>query len=78
MEGFDFDDNGIMRRIYFIEGQGKDVSFERWRLTLYYKSHLACTYFCESEKAYQDFLQTNQSYCFSKYEDFRSWDGRVK
>lgn len=61
------------KRIFFIEGKGKDISFERWRVTLYYEPHLAKTFFFPSEKAYETFLRENLPKTFEHYEDFRAW-----
>ena len=55
------------KMIYYIDRLGKDISFERWRLDLYYDRNHAKTVFFSSEKEYNDFIEKNSYNC---YEDF--------
>jgi len=74
VNGGDMERKGFMHektRIFFIEGRGKDISFERWRVSLYYAPHYAKTYFLETEKEYHDFITTNQRKCYLDYGLFR-------
>jgi hypothetical protein len=70
--GFIFNDGGKKRRIYFIDPQGKDVSFDRWRVTLYYDGNFAATHFLHSETEYNSFLKRNSPNCYANYDDFRN------
>ena len=73
-EGFEYFDTDTQekRRIYYIEEKGKD-SLERWRLELYYQPNFACTCFCNSPEAYEEFLKKNKPCCFPDYTEFRAW-----
>ena len=80
--GFDFfdDRNNSYRKIYFIEPKGKDVSFPRWRICLYYAAGFALTYFAGSEHEYDKFIEKNAAHCFSDYEEFKQcwWTNALK
>ena len=72
-QGFVFGDH----RIYFTEGKGKDISFDRWRMCLYYEPHLALTEFFRTEKAYNEFLANSKKCSYESYAEFRSdWDSK--
>lgn len=60
------------KRIFFMEAKGKDISFPRWRICLYYKSHLAATHFEYSQEAYDNFIAKNAGACYSDYAAFRN------
>lgn len=59
------------RRIYFMEEKGKDVSFPRWRVCLYYAPNFALTHFLDSLQEYNNFLSNHINNCFADYEVFR-------
>ena len=65
--GFEHDN----KRIYYLDCQGKDISFERWRISGYYAHHLATTIFFESESEYNAFIEKNQPFCYDDYRDYR-------
>jgi len=65
------------RRVYYMDGRGKDISFPRWRATLYYEGHLAMTHFLSSQADYDSFLSIHAKYCYSSYDEFRE-SRRVK
>jgi len=67
-QGFKFEG----KRIYYIDAQGKDISFDRWRVSLYYAPHLAATHFLSSQAEYDRFLEDHRPDTFSEYEDFRA------
>ena len=69
--GFIFRDGNSNRRIYFIDGRGKDVSFNRWRVTLYYGGNFAATHFLTSETEYDSFIKRNTPFCYADYAEFR-------
>jgi len=58
--------------IYFMEPKGKDISFNRWRITLYYAPHLAKTHFEYSEQAYNHFLKSHSDFVYDRYMDYRA------
>lgn len=69
-EGFKYEG----KRIYFIDGEGKDISFERWRATLYYEPNYAVTVFFDTPNDYNMFLQSHDSQCYKDYTDFvKDW-----
>ena len=70
-EGFIFNDGGKGRRIYFIGAKGKDISFNRWRVTLYYDGNFAATHFLTSEGEYNSFIKRNSPACYNDYSEFR-------
>jgi len=72
-KGFNFNDQfgGTQHNIFFIDKQGKDVSFERWRMSLYYKPNFATTAFFKSEKEYDSFYEKHSPNCYSNYDDFK-------
>ena len=59
-------------KVLFIEPKGKDVSFPRWRFSLYYDKYLAATHFEYSEEGANNFLAKNNHKCFSEH-DFDKW-----
>ena len=59
------------KRVYYMDKHGKDISFPRWRVVLYYASHLAMTHFLPSQADYDEFLSTHAKYCYSSYDEFR-------
>ncbi len=59
-------------QIYFIEAKGKDASFNRWRVVLYYAAHLAKTAFFYTEQAYSAFLAEYQPKCYQDYDQYRA------
>lgn len=73
--GFLYSDGGKRRRIYFIEGRGKDISFPRWRATLYYHPNFAATAFFGSAETYEKFISAHKPQCF---DDFREFAEKVK
>ena len=74
-EGFNYfdGDSQTIRRIYYIEEKGKDISFERWRLHLYYKPNFACTSFYYSSEDYETFLKYHKQDCFTDYVEYLAW-----
>lgn len=60
------------RHVFFIDKHGKDCSFERWRLCLYYLSHCAATHFEPTEQAYNDFIAKCEPDCYQNYDDYRA------
>jgi hypothetical protein len=72
MKGFQFKDfySGLSHQVYFMECKGKDISFPRWRFSLYYEPHLAMTHFVDSEEAYNQFIDSHKDECFSDYQDY--------
>ena len=65
--GFFFDG----RKIYFIDPHGKDISFERWRVCLYYDRNHASTAFFDTEEEYTKFLSEHMSKCYSDFLEFQ-------
>ncbi|MHB1098680.1 MAG: hypothetical protein ACYCZR_03920 [Burkholderiales bacterium] len=61
--GFEYDGKTIL----FIDPQGKDASFERWRAILYYEPGFAKTTFFGTEFQYETFLAARQPLCYSTY-----------
>ena len=58
------------KRIYFMDGRGKDISFERWRVSLYYEPHKAATHFLTSQAEYDTFLTTHRPVCYQDYQEY--------
>lgn len=69
--GFVQIDNGTARRIYYIEKRGKDISFPRWRLTLYYAPNFATTILFYLQAEYEQYLLDNERFCYSDFEEFQ-------
>jgi hypothetical protein len=67
MKGFEYEG----KQIYFLDGQGKDISFERWRVNLYYSDYQAKTIFLNSQAEYDKFMQEHQPLCYSDYATFK-------
>ena len=62
-------------RIYFIEGKGKDIGFNRWRVTLYYKPNFAKTEFFKSQEDYDKFIKNHAQFVYDDYMEFRGdWE----
>ena len=59
------------KQIYFIEGRGKDISFDRWRVTLYYAPNFALTHFLPTQKEYDDFMREHQPLCYEDYNNYK-------
>lgn len=59
--------------IFFVEGKGKDISFDRWRACLYYAPHLAKTAFFETQSSYADFMAEASKHTFELYEDYLNY-----
>uniref|UniRef100_A0A6M3J560 Uncharacterized protein n=1 Tax=viral metagenome TaxID=1070528 RepID=A0A6M3J560_9ZZZZ len=59
------------KQIYFIDGQGKDISFDRWRVSLYYEPGFAETHFLPSQIEYDDFMEKYQPCCYDNYIAWR-------
>jgi len=59
--------------IYYLDLLGKDISFERWRINLYYKPNYAYTEFFVSEKDYYYFFDIHKKQCYSDYAEFCKW-----
>ena len=66
------------RRIFYIDPQGKDVSFERWRLDGYYAPQYAKTIFFSTEEEYLDFQREKAPHCYADFEMFRRSDRNNK
>lgn len=60
------------KTVKFIDAKGRDISFYRWRVDLYYDAHLAITYFFDSEYRYTHFIKRREQFCFDNYDDFRA------
>ena len=58
------------RRIFFMEPRGKDISYERWRVTLYYARNFAETHFLPSHEEYDSFLQKHVGVCYERFDYF--------
>jgi len=68
-------DTGEIIRVYYIDNQGKDPGFDRWRVSLYYEPNMAATCFFYSESGVKAFLMKHGSLCYSDYADFRrDWE----
>ena len=65
--GFSFEG----KQIYFMEGRGKDISFDRWRVTLYYEPNFALTHFLPSQEEYDSFIEEHQPFCYDDYNIFK-------
>ncbi len=50
--------------VFYLDPQGKDISFERWRITLYYAPNFAKTHFEPNEEAYNMFLAEHKEGCY--------------
>ena len=60
------------KRFVFIDPHGKDISFERWRVCLYYAPHYAVTHFLPDELASQRFLADYAGQCYDA-EGYQTW-----
>ena len=58
-------------QIYFIEARGKDISFDRWRVCLYYRAGFAKTMFFYTASRYKAFLEKYNPLCFQDYEELK-------
>ena len=61
------------RIIKFIEPKGKDISFPRWRVCLYYAPNFALTHFESTEADYNKFLADHAGECFTDYITFHKY-----
>ena len=64
------------KMIYYIDRLGKDISFERWRLDLYYDRNHAKTVFFSSEEEYNDFVEKNSYNCYEDFTMFKEAEKR--
>ena len=62
-------------QIYYIDGHGKDISFKRWRVILYYRPGFALTHFLPSQAEYDSFISKYQPFCYEDYNVFRAEKG---
>jgi hypothetical protein len=60
------------RIIFFIDPRGKDISFGRWRVHLYYHPNYAETFFLNSQEEYEKYLSKHEPLCYESYEKFCS------
>jgi len=60
------------KHIFFVEAKGKDVSFNRWRMCLYYAPCLALTEFFETQEGYDAFLDEAAKHTFPSYAEYRA------
>ena len=67
-QGFNYGGN----HIFFVEAKGKDVSFNRWRMCLYYAPCLALTEFFETQEGYDAFLDEAAKHTFPSYAEYRA------
>jgi hypothetical protein len=67
-EGFNYDG----ARIFFVEAKGKDISFERWRVCLYYAPCLALTAIFNTKDGYDAFLDESAKHTFPTYAEYRA------
>jgi hypothetical protein len=65
-----FKHNG--RTIFYMDQKGKDISFERWRVCLYYAPHYAATHFEPTAEAYNKFISGNVLNTYEDYGQFRT------
>ena len=54
----------------YIEYKGKDISFDRWRFSLYYEPNMAALHFEHSEQAANEFLSKHQR---ETHADYTEW-----
>lgn len=66
VDGFTHD----AKQIYHMESKGKDISFDRWRIALYYEPNYASTVFFGSQPAYDAFITRHIGECYPDYSDF--------
>jgi hypothetical protein len=59
--------------IVYLEPKGKDISFQRWRITGYYRPNFAITIFCQSETEYNQFLKSHINDCYDTYETIKCY-----
>jgi hypothetical protein len=69
--GFTYIDEGTERRIFYIEKRSKDISFNRWRLTLYYAPGFAATALFNSQAEYDRFCSDNEPFTYSDFNEFQ-------
>lgn len=67
IQGFEYEG----KRIFYIDPQGKDISFDRWRATLYYEPHMAMTAFFPTLAAYDVFLHEHIHDTYMDYQCYR-------
>lgn len=59
------------RTYWYIDARGRDISFPRWRVYMYYESHMAETVFFDAEATYNRFIQQSAPLTYADYADFR-------
>ena len=59
------------KQIFFVEAKGRDISFERWRVCLYYAPCMALTEFFATERAYNEFIAEARKHTFTEYSEYR-------
>lgn len=59
-------------RVMFIEYKGKDISFNRWRFSLYYETHMAATHFEPSAEAAERFMARHKPLVWPDYSEWRA------
>jgi hypothetical protein len=67
VKGFEFEG----KRIYFIDARVKDISFNRWRVILFYHPYFGATHFLYSENEYNEFLAQYQPLCYQDGDEFK-------
>ena len=53
---------------FYLDPRGKDVSFPRWRLLVYYHRSYAETFFFDSEELYNEYIQAHDNGYNNYYE----------
>ena len=77
-KGFKIKNNKIA---YYLDLQGKDISFNRYRIYAYYASHFAQTIMFNTEKRYLAFIERFKNNCWinDEYSIFRQYaDNNLK
>jgi len=54
---------------FFIDARGKDISFDRWRISLYYHRSFAETLFFQTEDDYRAFIAKHNN-GYTTYKKF--------
>ena len=62
-----------IQRVFYMECKGRDISFPRWRIDLYYDLHLAMTHFEENETDYLAFIERHKEQCFDDYTAYKNY-----
>jgi hypothetical protein len=58
------------KRVYYVDPQGKDISFDRWRISAYYHRNMALTEFFTTKKDYDFFVETTAPFAYQNVDDF--------